>query len=115
MSPDDCRSRTAVRWLSDCGKGRIARIALASLEAEPEYNTSDAEDINLDVSKAAYDRCHSDYRWISYPAPPVPVMKPVQMPTRIANIHLRSPLEVEDLYRDFMAAAIRCAGGEVAE
>lgn len=52
----------------------MAKISLASLEAEPEYNTSYAEDINLDVSKAAYDLCHPDDRWISYPAPPVPVI-----------------------------------------
>jgi len=50
----------------------LMEIALASLEAEPEYNTSDAEDVHLDVSKAAFDRCHPDYRWVSYTAPPVP-------------------------------------------
>ncbi|MGL3999834.1 hypothetical protein ACR3LR_08445 [Pantoea eucalypti] len=49
----------------------LMEITLAALTAEPEYNTSYAEDINLDVSKAAYDRCHPDDRWISYPAPPV--------------------------------------------
>lgn len=49
----------------------LMEITLAALMAEPEYNTSYAEDINLDVSKAAYDRCHPDDRWISYPAPPV--------------------------------------------
>lgn len=50
----------------------LMEIALASLEAEPEYNTSDAEDVHLDVSKAAFDRCHPDYRWVSYTAPPAP-------------------------------------------
>ncbi|EFM19308.1 MULTISPECIES: hypothetical protein [unclassified Pantoea] len=49
----------------------LMEITLAALTAEPEYNTSYAEDINLDVSKAAYDSCHPDDRWISYPAPPV--------------------------------------------
>lgn len=92
---------------------QVISIALAALTAEPEYNTSHGEDVHLDVKKAAYDRCHPDYRWISYPAPPVPVMKPVKLRHRIANIDLRSPLEVEDIYRDSFKAAIRAAGYQV--
>lgn len=91
----------------------LMEIALASLTAEPEYNTSYGEDVHLDVKKAAYDRCHPDYRWISYPAPPVPVIKPVKLRHRIANIDLRSPLEVEDIYRDSFKVAIRAAGYQV--
>ena len=56
-------------------------IALASLTAEPEYNTSEeGGEINLEVSKSEYDKCHPDYRWISYTAPPVSVIKFPEIP-----------------------------------
>lgn len=39
----------------------------------------------------------------------------VALPDRIANIDLRSPLEVEDMWRDRMNSAIRAAGIKVKE
>lgn len=56
-------------------------VALAALTAEPEYNTSnEGGEIFLEVSKAEYDKCHDDYRWISYPAPPAQLLRPVELP-----------------------------------
>lgn len=56
----------------------LMQIALASLNAVHKYNTSSEDgssDINLNLSKEKFNKCHSDYRWISYTAPPVPVIK----------------------------------------
>lgn len=39
----------------------------------------------------------------------------IAIPDRIANINLRSPLEVEDMWRDRMDSAIRAAGIKVKE
>lgn len=39
--------------------------------------------------------------------------QPVKMPNRIANINLRSPLEVEDMWRDKLKSAVRSAGYSV--
>lgn len=39
----------------------------------------------------------------------------VAIPDRIANINLRSPLEVEDMWRNRMALSIRDAGIKVKE
>lgn len=59
----------------------VYRTALSALTAEPEYNTSnEGGEIFLEVSKAEYDRCHEDYRWISYPAPPAQLLRPVELP-----------------------------------
>ncbi|MGP2449075.1 hypothetical protein ACTUSR_08205 [Pantoea stewartii subsp. indologenes] len=55
--------------------------ALDSLTAKPEYNVSfEGGEIRLDVTKAEYNGCHPDYRWISYPAPPAQLLRPVELP-----------------------------------
>ncbi|GEM_PF-3514636 len=46
---------------------------------------------------------------------PVTAPQPVKMPSRIANINLRSPLEVEDMWRDKLKSAVRAAGYQVEE
>ena len=95
----------------------LMEITLAALTAEPEYNTSYAEDINLDVSKAAYDRCHPDDRWISYPAPPVaapavpdgwklvPVEPSWEMISAAIKTHEGDAFLPVSLYKTMMAAA----------
>ncbi|QHJ81555.1 MAG: hypothetical protein [Bacteriophage sp.] len=97
---------------------KLMEIALASLTAEPEYNTSDAEDVHLDVKKAAYDRCHPDYRWISYPAPPVTVIKPVKLAKdlKLSDKAHQSHVDYAEGYNDRAEMdrnAIRAAGYQV--
>ena len=59
----------------------LMEIALAALMTEPEYNISDEYgETHIGVSKAIYDKCHEDYRWISYPAPPVAALRPIRLP-----------------------------------
>ena len=41
------------------------------------------------------------------------IKQPVKMPQRIANIDLRTPLEVEDMWRDRLVSAVKAAGGQM--
>lgn len=57
------------------------QMALAALTAKPEYNVSfEGGEIRLDVTKAEYNGCHPDYRWISYTTPPAQILRPVELP-----------------------------------
>lgn len=88
---DHCKLRIKVLqnyWHVNAEEMRLAKLdlrsyetTLAALTAYPEYNTSnEGGEIFLEVSKAEYDKCHDDYRWISYPSPPAQLLRQVDLP-----------------------------------
>lgn len=84
------------------------QIALACLEAEPEYNAAKGFELHFGISATLCDELQEDgYAcWVSYSAPPVPVMQPVIAPD------LPDDCDRTEAHYKY-AEAIRAAGGEV--
>jgi len=96
------------------------QVALAALTAKPEYNVSfEGGEIRLDVTKAEYNGCHPDYRWISYTTPPAQILRPVELPglKECPQEHLGSQLwdeiNVWNKAIDACAESLRQQGYEV--
>ena len=103
------------------------QIALACLEAEPEYNAAKGFELHFGISATLCDELQEDgYAcWVSYSAPPVPVMQAVELPSAFTpTITALGPSPISGMRLDHtggwlnkarVIAAIRAAGGEVRE
>ncbi|KMV67697.1 hypothetical protein AI29_12045 [bacteria symbiont BFo2 of Frankliniella occidentalis] len=109
-SMEQCRDEMPFGLSEDEGMELAAyKDSLASLTAECKYfqwkwardenavwTTTPIEKLSDAVSAFGEDGENVTYRML-FTAPPVPEIK---LPSRIENIHLRTPLEVEDMWID---------------
>lgn len=84
------------------------QIALAALNAEPAGNFTYHEDEDGDPTDfIVQSDGFAKNSFKLYTAPPVPAIKHIELRPRIENIELRSPLEVEDMYRNWFLRILK--------